>query len=252
MSAPNSSTNKDHIEERVKTELQPVFLDFYRGSAKEKVYARNADWFARRVLKGGNIVLLLSNAPIVMQIVNEDLAKYVNAPNEEAVFKLKASRKTLGCLNAFSYVAFVETLATPYIDLSILLLSVDGYHFHVGADRKHNYVRHAMSFRDLESPSVSLANKLDFLDSCKLTFFSKWVDRNLRNIIAHLGFDIDDNGDFYRIENRIEGERGEQKKVKLNLTERLQTFVKYYGAVTDVFTEEMKNKIYAPKKGESE
>jgi len=235
MSKASSEPTKEEIKEKVRSELKLVFSNFYKGSAKEAAYARSSAIFAQRAIKTGKISLLLADIPVVMQMARDNLAK-ISEPNDESWLKLRATRRVLVCLGAFSYMAFVEAMATPYIDLSILLLSTEGDFFHVGPDRKHNYVRHAMSLSDLDSPSVSMANKLDYLESCGLPFFSKWVDRDLRNTIAHMNFDIDDNGDFLKT---TKGRQAKESKVPIDLQERLQSFNNYYIAVSDIFIYEM-------------
>jgi hypothetical protein len=77
----------------------------------------------------------------------------------------------------------------------VLLLVAKGVDFHLEPDYEHRYTRHARSLEEIESPGLPLS-KLDFLKLNGLTFFSKWIDRDLRNCIAHLDFEIDDNVDL--------------------------------------------------------
>jgi hypothetical protein len=232
MATPNPSDDASRIREQVTRELQLVFSDFYKGSAKEKLYRRNTERFAQQMLKLGKTVSLLCKYPLISVIVLEDLRKYAGAPTDEVRAKLEAFQQVSHILNAFSYVAFVEAVATPFIDMSILLLSAEGFHFHVEPDREHIFIRHAMSLEDLESPSISLGAKLNFLESCGITFFSKWIDKTLRNKIAHLDFEIEGNGDFVTTTSK----ENVVKKVKIDLLKKLNSFVNYNTAVSDVFT----------------
>lgn len=77
-----------------------------------------------------------------------------------------------------------------------------GDFLHIEPDNECRFIRHATSFEDLESPSVSLAIKFGFLDKCGLHCFQKYVDRNLRNKIAHMDFGVDEKGNFFTYQRK--------------------------------------------------
>jgi hypothetical protein len=101
-------------------------------------------------------------------------------------------------------------------------------------DYKHRYTRHVNSLEDLDSPALSLSVKLDFLEVNGVPFFSKWIDRPLRNKIAHLEFEINDNGEFFIFE--------EKGRKKVDLFRKLQTLAEYFNAFTDFFLEQITKK----------
>jgi hypothetical protein len=71
---------------------------------------------------------------------------------------------------------------------------------------------------DLESPSVTLAMKLGFLSKNGFPCFQKYVDKTLRNKIAHFDFEIDSDGNFflYRIREGAIGKKRVDLKQKLD------------------------------------
>lgn len=106
-------------------------------------------------------------------------------------------KKFCQLMYSFIYLTWIETTATYYINFTLLLMVGPGKFLHLEPDFKHRFVRHASSLSDLESPTISLSTKLDFLESNGIKFFSKWVNRKLRNKIAHCDFLVDDEGIFY-------------------------------------------------------
>jgi hypothetical protein len=76
-------------------------------------------------------------------------------------------------------------------------------------------MRHATSLADLESASVSLAAKLDFLKACGLPCFEKYIDRKLRNKIAHTDFVISKEGKFRMFDNDKRKEVAVEQKLEM-------------------------------------
>ena len=135
-------------------------------------------------------------------------------------------------MDATTYLIETELIGTVYVDRVLLLLIGKGIDFHLEPDFNHRYTRHATSLEDIQAPSISLAAKLDFLEANNLTFFNKWINRNLRNKIAHLDYTIK-NDSFYL---------NKGKGPKINLQKELQIFNEYYNAV-DSFFMHQKNKF---------
>jgi hypothetical protein len=80
--------------------------------------------------------------------------------------------------------------------------------------------------------------KLDFLSSNGLDFFSKWIDRGLRNKIAHLDFEIDQEGNFLA---------GKQKK-KVDIELKSNIFWSYFSCVAKIYSDALKTARKAKKK----
>lgn len=216
MARSSSENHTRKMEEKVREQLRLLFVDFYPGSPSFKMYERHESQFAKKLSQSSNII----------RTFTETLRRI---PIREKTEDLPKRRKAENIVNAFGYLAAVETIASIYVDLAILILIAKGHDLHLGPDRKHNYVRHAASLEDLESPTLSLSMKLDFLDLNGFPFFSKWIDRDLRNKIAHLDFDFDQHGNLLLT-------NGETKMIKL--VEKMVSFTEYHNVVAAVFAEE--------------
>jgi hypothetical protein len=115
--------------------------------------------------------------------------------------KMKESKDNHTLLKAISYLLSVEVQGNFIIDVFILMMAGKGYDFHIEPDNSKKFVRHATSLDDFESASITLASKLDFLKSCGLPCFEKYIDRKLRNKIAHMNFVINEEGKFFMFDN---------------------------------------------------
>lgn len=109
--------------------------------------------------------------------------------------RLVGKEKTL--LDATAYLFWVEVSTNLLADMLIIMLSTKEQPFHIEPDDRYRFTRHATTIDDLESPSVTLAMKLSFLDRCSIKCFGKYVDRTLRNKIAHGDFEISEKGEFF-------------------------------------------------------
>ena len=200
-------------EEEVRKQLTPLFADFYAGSPKFKLHKKYKPKFSEKTKK--TLQFVTRWADIIETYTN-------NISESDQGKRLGYAR----FLEAITYLLDVELIGNAYVDQTILLLIAGDLDLHLEPDCKHRYVRHVASLEDLESPSLSLSVKLDFLHSNGLTFFSKWIDRNLRNKIAHLEFEIDDKGNFKAGNKRIDTKQ------------KSKTFREYYLAVALIFAEE--------------
>ncbi len=200
------------VEQEVKQQLVPLFADFYPSSAKFLMYKKYRLAFSERISKANqfnNYIVGLTE--IIGPISSTDT---------------KDKRKSKVLLGALLYLSEVELLGNILVDEAILLLVAGGADLHLEPDYEHRYVRHVNSLEDLQSPSLSLSVKLDFLDSNGLGCFSKWINRPLRNKIAHLDFDIDEEGHF------------KLGKKTINLGQQMKCFEEYFKAISMIFAEE--------------
>lgn len=129
---------------------------------------------------------------------------------------LKGKEKTL--LDAVAYMFWVEVSTSLLADIIIVMLSAKGDPLHIEPDDRYRFIRHVSSVEDLESPSVSLATKLGYLSKSQIDCFEKYVDRKLRNQIAHMDFEIDDTGCFFVHEKR----NGEIRNQPVDISKKLE------------------------------
>lgn len=206
---------REKIKEDVEKQLRPLFTKFYPSSKQYKLYKK----YEKKLLeKFRRITEFLDRHTKFVEIFSEGVSK------ENKTDK----NKHLNFVLATTYLLQVELIGNVIVDQTLLLLIGSGCDFHLEPDYKHRYTRHATSLEDLEKPFLPLSIKLDFLSSNGLPLFSKWIDRNLRNKIAHLDYEISENGDFY-----IKG-----SKKPINLCDKIQLFTEYYFCVMKVFLEE--------------
>lgn len=114
------------------------------------------------------------------------------------LFERIKTKKERTFLHTISYLFQVETVGNLICDILIILLSAKGSFFHIEPDNEIFFIRHAVSIEDLETPSVTLGKKLNFLKRNKLDCVGKNVKHRLRDKIAHIDYEIDDNGDFFK------------------------------------------------------
>jgi len=143
------------------------------------------------------------------------------------------SKITKSLADALQYLTSVETNGELAANMMLLLLTADGNYIHLQPDRKHWYVRHATRLKDFETPNLSLGTKIDFLNSCGLTFFGKWIKTGLRNRIAHADFQIDKEGNCFIIEEKD----GNEIKKLFDVSKELRTFQMYSNAFNSMLME---------------
>jgi len=98
--------------------------------------------------------------------------------------KISGTSEITTLRKAFLYLALFETSVINLIDLVIMLFVANDHDFYVYRNRKY-----AKKLDDLDDSSLS--EKLDFLNHHKLQIFSQHINRKLRNVIAHMDFDIE-------------------------------------------------------------
>lgn len=134
--------------------------------------------------------------------------------------------KLLALIKLFQYLGLVESIGTTIVDMLVLLLIADGHVFHVERSYELPRIIHAKTFSDISPPNSTLADKLCFLENNGLKITSRFIDRKLRNDIAHLNFDVNKHGEI------VTNNCG-----KLNIDERLNHFSKMFIAIILVLQE---------------
>ena len=159
------------IDKKVASELGP-FLDRTRMKrANYQLFREACLDFAERIDRAAEVVLWL----------NKEYPKI-----------------TSQIYQTFIYLGVVESLGNTIVDLVVMLLVANGRDFHIECQHTTPRIKHATAIRDLEKERVPLTTKLNFLRDNGLKTFSSLVDSNLRNIIAHLKFDIKDGRVFIK------------------------------------------------------
>jgi hypothetical protein len=205
--AGNTGTPKE-IEDEVRTQLEPLFSDFYAGSKMYKAFWEYLEKLLERTSRSLDFF---------------DVVKLA--------YKAQAEPKATTALHILLYLTQIELVGTGYVDMVILLLTAKGIDLHLEPDHEHRYTRHATSIKDLDSPSLTLNVKLDFLKMNGLSFFEKCIDRTLRNDIAHANFEIDDNGKFFQLTRK--------GKKEVDILQKLLRFNSYEGGIDTILNEQM-------------
>jgi hypothetical protein len=205
---------RQEITDEIEKQLTPVFSDYFPSSNQYLLYQKYKELFFQQNLR---ITEFLENHLDFCRNFETGInnSQVLGNPVTQALF-----------LDAITYLLETELMGTVYIDRVLLLLIGKGVDFHLEPDFDHRYTRHAKSLEDLQSLSLSLSIKLDFLKANQVTLFSKWIDRNLRNKIAHLDYIIE-NDCFYI--------KKEGKKTKVDFREKLQLFAEYHNGLTSFF-----------------
>lgn len=164
------------LRSSIKSELEP-FLDRIRMTPQDRLLDFKASYlkFITRYEQSSKIVEFI----MFGQIAEVD----DNAPISDQLFDL------------FFYLGLVESFGNCYVDLLVMLLIANGRDFHIETMHSTPRIKHVNSMNDLEKEKVPLTTKLNFLKDNGIKTFSSIIDSKLRNIIAHLNFEI--------IENRI-------------------------------------------------
>jgi hypothetical protein len=187
---------KNQIENAVHEQIDPLFDEKpVLEKWKRLMMSENS---AKRIIRS-----LFSGQP-------RALARFLDRET-----KAKKNKEKSTLLKAFSYLLLVEVDANFLIDIFLLMMVAKGNDFHIEPDYNQKFIRHATSLADLESASVSLASKLDFLKACGLSCFEKYIDRKLRNKIAHMDFVISKEGKFKMFDNDKRKEVVVERKLEM-------------------------------------
>jgi hypothetical protein len=154
-------------------------------------------------------------------------------------YKSQTEPRALTALHTFLYLTQIEIVGTAFLDMAILMLTAKGIDLHIEPDYEHRYTRHVTSLADLDSPSLTLNVKLDFLKMNGLSFFEKCIDRTLRNDIAHANFEIDENGKFFQFTKK--GKR------EVHLFQKFVCFSIYEECIFKILREQTTRTTPSPK-----
>ena len=100
-------------------------------------------------------------------------------------------------IKLFGYLGLVESIGAAMVDFALIILILNNRTFHIESTKTVPPIRHATSVKDFEDENISLGAKLGFLEQNSLGFFARMIKRTLRNRIAHLKFEIDDDGNVF-------------------------------------------------------
>jgi hypothetical protein len=227
MSKPSERVPRKEITDEVAEQLTPVFSNYYPSTEQYKLYKKYEKRFDNENLRIKDFLTNHLNFCKNFQTGIEsgiENSKIQGNPVAQTLF-----------LDAITYLLETEIIGTAYIDRVLLLLIGKGVDFHLEPDYDHRYTRHAKSLEDLQTLSLSLSIKQDFLKANHITLFTKMIDRNLRNKIAHMDYRMENNC-FY-----CKNKDGKWQKV--DLSEKIQLLTEYYDALERFFfSQECKTK----------
>lgn len=136
--------------------------------------------------------------------------------------EVKQSRINETVIDAIFYLFSVEASATLLVNFFTILMHIKGIDHNIPAIRYGKKLRlHATSLEDLASTYIPLTSKLEYLKFCKFPYFENYINTNLRNKIAHMDFEIRDNGDFFLSEEKTD------KKKKINILQELDRLLDF-------------------------
>jgi len=139
--------------------------------------------------------------------------------NREALNNLPPKARSISKL--FAYLGLVESLGVTLIDMALVLLIANGEEMHI---RQGGGIRHVSTLKELRK--LDLVYKLEFLKANMLQFVGGVINRELRNNIAHLKFQIEENGDIV-----------DSNRQSVNIDDELQKFWERVGHLISLFEE---------------
>ncbi len=103
--------------------------------------------------------------------------------------KVKSMSKML------AYMGLVESLGVTLIEMVLFLLIINKREIHT----RGHLIKHVTNFEELGQ--LDLSDKIEFLKSEGISLFNLFINREVRNIIAHLKFTINGSGEIRRKSN---------------------------------------------------
>ncbi len=151
-----------------------------------------------------------------------------NKVSSISVFENNSKRpESSPIVKMFMYLGLVESLGVAFINLIMLLLITCGSDFHIEQHHHIPRIIHAETIEDLQSTSIGLSSKVEFLKNNGLTRTSKLVNTDLRNKIAHLNLsenEIDENGVI-------------SKNFQINIKQKYDEFNKTFNIIRKILNE---------------
>jgi len=122
------------------------------------------------------------------------------AQTASIVKEMKFPFVTLGdkLYSLFAYLGLVESLGNTMTDILVMLLVSNDRDLHVESRYSTPHVKHVESIKELEDERIPLATKVNFLRDNGIKEFASIIDCKLRNVIAHLKFQVKDNEIYIR------------------------------------------------------
>jgi hypothetical protein len=111
-------------------------------------------------------------------------------------YREEAPDTTVIYMHPFYYLGFVESEGNTITNMIVMILVASGIDFHLIKGKWR--VKHIISFKELEKERIPLNTKLNFLREHGMKEFSNAVDNELRNLIAHMNFQVEGNEIYVR------------------------------------------------------
>ncbi len=162
------------LQDQLEKELKPL-LDklFFIPQDRLQIFKNSYLEFVQRSEKSSKMVLFIMGGQIAE--IN------ANSPVSDQI------------LDLFFYLGLVESYGNCYVDLLVMLLISNGVDFHIESMYSNPRIRHVNSIVDLKKERVPLTTKLFFLRDNGIKAFSSILDSQLRNDIAHLNFELNED-----------------------------------------------------------
>lgn len=142
--------------------------------------------------------------------------------------------KSQSMVKLLAYLGLVESLGVTLSDMVLILLIANEKEVHT----RWPIAKHAATTSELEE--INLAYKLDFLKAEGFGLFKKFINRKLRNKIAHLEFRILDNGEI---------RKKDKKQTRIDIDKEISKFWSGVDTLKLVFEDIGYSKEFAIEKG---
>lgn len=166
------------IEKKIKSQLQP-FLDGIRTNPEAyKLFKKAYMHYRKKLDKSREIFSAI--------VPKRKIQKPSKIAVEEMVYVM------------FVYLGLTESLGNCIVEMACALLIANGRDFHI--ERRYGIprIKHADSIQDFEKEKVPLGLKLAFLEGNNITELASVIDTGIRNSVAHLDFDIREEGIYIK------------------------------------------------------
>jgi hypothetical protein len=164
-------------------------------------------------------------------IFNKTYKKMIYTQNFASNFDVEVFEiQEITHLLIYEYLLLSEGMLAKQIDLICYLLVESGLKFEYKEKGKMRYTKSILKIQ-----KSYLTNKLTFLDKNNFNLINKYYNNELRNAIAHINFNIDEEGDVILKNNKISFD--DMNKLSKNLLDLVvcinKSFNKYYKEYID-------------------
>jgi len=122
-----------------------------------------------------------------------------------------------------AYMGLIESLGVILIDMVLILLIANKREVHT----RRPFIKHVATFDELAN--LDLKDKLDFLGTEGIHLFNEFINRDVRNDIAHLKFSISDSGEIQK--------RTRRGPKSINIDDEISKFWEGVDAIENIFKE---------------